>query len=823
MSIFHNQDNFMNVKRWLWVNLITLCCVLSLGTNVAWAVGGGQAPGAPGVPSVWSYAGKQGIGTSYENYVNNIYQDNVATGVVSKVWFTLAQGIITETAYGEIDLAQINDLQFLVTGNGFFDQEKVDTNSKVDYLDKDSSGRPLSPAYRVVNTGKNGKYTIEKHIFTDPNRQTLFTRVIFTANEDNITPYILINPHMNNTGSNDVAFVRADSLNAREQEKVYLSLKSSEPFVKTSAGYVGRTDGYQDLQQNGVMDWTYDYTDQNAPGNVAMMAQLPTFKAGETRTFDIVVGFGNSYNTATAEADGSLQEGYASVLAKYNGTGNAVGWEDYISSLSNLAAMVPNTGDNGKELYASAFTLKTMEDKANAGALIASLSVPWGNTVNADIFATGYRAVWPRDFYQVAMALLALGDKQTPLVAFRYLPKVQVKPAANGQPGTLGNSGTTGWFLQKTHVDGTLEWLGVQLDQTAMPIMLGWKLWKAGILSDRQISDAYHATLKPAAEFLSNGGPINIRTPNQQNIRQITPPITHQERWEEQYGYSPSTTAAVITGLVVAADIAQNAANDPGAANYYLQKADEFQNNVDKSMFTTNGLTTPCNNPGQYFLRIDQDGNPNNNGQIDASNGKTPIGEVKVLDGGFLELVRFGVKPANDSHISSTICQFDGISDNSPEQDLNIKYNFTFDGKEYPGFRRYGHDGYGEITTDGSNYLGVLPNQRGRVWPIFTGERGHYELELAKATNGGSISDQQVAQLRDIYVRAIEYFANDSFMIPEQVWDGVGSNDTYHYIVGEGTNSATPLAWSHAEYIKLVKSLTDKNIWDSYSIVRERY
>ena len=810
----------MNIKRRLFANIIAFCCVFLLGTNTAWAVGGGQAPGAPNNPneasSVWSYAGKQGIGTSYEQYdTNNTYSDSGPTNEISKVWFSLAQGIVTETAFGEIDRAQIKDLQFLVTGNSFFDEEKVDTKSTVDYLHKDSSGRPISPAYRLVNTDKEDKYTIEKHIFTDPDRQTLFTRVIFTANEDNITPYVLVNPHMGNIGNDDVAFVSEDSLNARNGgDNYYLSVKSNLGFEKTSAGYVGSTDGYTDLNDNGVMDWTYDYTDQNRLGNVAMMAQLPTLNAGQTRTFDLVVGFGHNYKKATAQADASLKEGYDSLLAKYNGEGSAIGWEDYIASLSNLPAMIANTGDNGKELYASAFVLKTMEDKSNAGALIASLSVPWGDTVNANNFATGYRAVWPRDFYQVAMALLALGDTKTPLVAFEYLPQVQVKS------NTPGNSGATGWFLQKTHVDGTLEWVGLQLDQTAMPIMLGWKLWKAGILSDNQISNYYRSMLKPAAEFLSNGGQVNINTGDQQNNRMINPPNTHQERWEEQFGYSPSTTAAEITGLVVVADIAANAANDPGAAEFYLRKADEYKNNVDNFMFTTNGQRTPCRDAGQYFLRITQNANPNDHGNINGGNGRPPIDETLVLDGGFLELVRYGVRKGDDLHIADTVCAFD-----NPNQDenLRVKYDFTFDGKNYPGFRRYGNDGYGERTNDGGNYVGGDSNQRGRVWPFFTGERGHYELELAKATNGGTISDAKIAELRDTYVRGMEYFANDSFMLPEQVWDGVDSNVTHNYTLGEGTDSATPLAWTHAEYIKLVKSLTDKNIWDSYEIVKERY
>ncbi|NES19007.1 MAG: glucan 1,4-alpha-glucosidase, partial [Symploca sp. SIO3E6] len=296
----------MNIKRWLFANLLVLASAWLLGTNAALAVGGGQAFGAPGNPSVWSYAGKQGIGTSYEQYVNNTYQDGGPTNTISKVWFSLAQGIVTETAFGRIDQAQIKDLQFLVTGNGFFDEEKVATNSTVDYLDKDDSGRPLSPAYRLVNTDKEGKYTIEKHIFTDPDRQTLFTRVIFTANEDGITPYLLVNPHMANIGNDDVAFVSGDSLNARNgADNVYLSIKSNLNFEKTSAGYVGSSDGYQDLSDNGFMDWNYDYTDQNQLGNVAMIAQLPTLNAGETRTFDLVVGFGNSYQEATAQADDS--------------------------------------------------------------------------------------------------------------------------------------------------------------------------------------------------------------------------------------------------------------------------------------------------------------------------------------------------------------------------------------------------------------------------------------------------------------------------------------------------------------------------------------
>jgi glucoamylase len=798
------------MKNWIAISLILISAVFLVPPANTLATGGGAAFGVPGAPSVWTYAGKIGIGTSYEQYLNKQYHDTAPTGPVSKVWFSLAQGIITETAFGQIHQAQLRDLQFLVTGAGFFDEERVDTTSRIEYLHQDSAGRPLSPAYRIINTDKDGKYQIEKHIFTDPDRQSLFMRVIFTANEDNITPYILVNPHMNNTGRGDVGFVGTNALHAHEGANQFMTLKSSATFVETSAGFVGRSDGYTDLKDNKVMDWNFDWAD-NGGGNVAMMAKLPPANRG-TVTFDVVVGFGNSLAASTAQADGSLGAGYTAVLNKYNGAGSEIGWEDYLASLSNLPAMLPLTGDNGKQLYASALVLKSMEDKENAGALIASLSIPWGDTVSADSFNTGYRAVWPRDFYQVAMAFLAMGDTQTPLVALEYLQKVQVKAT------TPGNSGVTGWFLQKTPVDGSLEWYRVQLDQTAMPIMLGWKLWQAGVLSDSDIKSWYAAVLKPAADFLANGGDVRLRDNNET----VVPPRTQQERWEEQAGYSPSTTAALVAGLIAAADIAETAAGDTASAALYRTKADQYEASIESSMFTTSGTHAQGGNNGRYYLRITQDQDPNDGDNINGSNGRPPINEKEVLDGGFLELVRYGVRGADDARIVDSLVELDSTS--LPEN-LRVKYEFTFagDSRIYPGWRRYGNDGYGERTSAGSNYIGGANDQRGRVWPFFTGERGHYELERIKAANGGSINDAEVAALRDTYVRAMEQFANEGLMLPEQVWDGVGGNTTYNFTLGEGTNSATPLAWTHAEYVKLVKSLADKNVWDSYAIVRDRY
>jgi len=114
----------------------------------------------------------------------------------------------------------------------------------------------------------------------------------------------------------------------------------------------------------------------------------------------------------------------------------------------------------------------------------------------------------------------------------------------------------------------------------------------------------------------------------------------------------------------------------------------------------------------------------------------------------------------------------------------------------------------------------MTPGQRGRLWPIFTGERGHYEL--ARALQGGA-SEAEIRAIRETYVAGMEAMSNDGYLLSEQIWDGVGDPTAHRYQPGQGTNSATPLAWSHAEYLKLLRSLADRAVWDRYAPVAERY
>lgn len=761
------------------------------------------APGAPGKPSTWSYSGKTGIGTSYETYTQGRYQDSGTSGTISKVWFSIAQGVLTETMYGLIHQAQLQEAQLFIQGENFLDEEKKDTVSNISYLKTDSKGRPLSLAYKILNRDKENQYEIEKHIFTDPDSQALIMRVKIHAVQK-ITAYLFVNPAINNTGSNDSAAYANNSWTASEGD-TSMTLVARGEVTGQSTGFEGVSDGITELKQTGKIQQHYTTTD-NQKGNVAFALELKTLAAGETAEWDFVLGFGKNPQQSLQTASESLAKGYDKLLAAYSGDGDAIGWSDYLAGLNQLESLSNTATDEGKLLFTSAMVLKAQEDKTHSGALIASLSNPWGDVKSAEKSATGYKAVWPRDFYQVAMAMLALGDTESPRVAFEYLQKVQ----ANNS--TLGYQGTPGWCLQKTHVDGEIEWVGVQLDQTAMPIMLGWRLWKEKILSDAEIVDWYNKMLKPAAEFLVRGGNVKLDW----NNSTITPPYTQQERWEEQAGYSPSTTAAIITGLVAAADIAE-LAQDVEATNNFRSTADNYSNQIQSLMFTTQGSL----GNGRYFLRINANQNPNDRGRLDDRNGQIIADESQVIDGGFLELVRYGVRSSQDNLILETLNEYD---DQLVADPLRVKYEFSFagvDGK-FPGWRRYGLDGYGEDTETGLSYAAIndtnSANQRGRVWPIFTGERGHYELELAKSKN-----QLDNLALRNTYVRAMELFANQGMMLPEQVWDGVGNNSVYAYQMGEGTNSATPLAWSHAEYIKLLRSINDGNTWDKNSSAEKRY
>ncbi len=665
----------------------------------------GAAPGAPGDQSSWTTGAKQGIGTS--------------TTTRSKVWFSLADGAMSEVYYPRVDVANVRDLQLVVTdGRTFTDVEDEATTRRTRLLD------PTSLSYRQVNTDIERRYRIVKTYTTDPARSTVLVDVkVVSLDGGRYSSYALYDPSLANSGKHDVGRTHGSTLLARDTSgdtPVASALMAQPAFRATSNGFLGTSDGLTDLEDNHRLNWRYRSAEA---GNLVQVGKLTAPRHGVTRA-TLALGFGPSTEAARSTARGSLARGFARVSDAYD-----AGWAGYLGGLDRDPRSVRGDAALRTQYHVAAMTLRAHEDKTYRGANIASLSVPWGEAINADEPGVGgYHLVWARDLYQVATAQLAAGDRAAAERSLDYLLDVQQKP--------------DGSFPQNTLLDGTPYWGSLQLDEVAFPIVLAAQLGRDDA--------ATWGHVKRAADFLVGSGPA-----------------TPQERWEEEGGYSPSTIAAEIAGLVSAAGIAR-ANGDEASATFYTAVADDWQRHVKDWTFTTTG---PLGD-GSYFTRIDDNGDPDDGHSLEMNNGGGTFDERAIVDGGFLDLVRLGVLPADDPAITGSL----------PELDSTIEV----DTPHGPMWYRYNHDGYGE-KADGSPYDGTGV---GRLWPLLSGERGEYELAAGRPAAS--------------FLRTMAGAANAGWMIPEQVWDQP-STDSFTF--GEGTGSATPLAWSMAQFVRLARSI----------------
>jgi glucoamylase len=419
------------------------------------------------------------------------------------------------------------------------------------------------------------------------------------------------------------------------------------------------------------------------------------------------------------------------------------------------------SGDQGNLYHGSYSLLLSHEDKTFPGAFIASLSIPWGEAKGTEDRG-GYHLVWTRDMINSAMGLLAAGNTGTPLRALIYV-------AASQQPD--------GGFSQNFWINGDPYWKGIQLDEVSFPILLAWRLKEDDGLG---AFDPYPMVVRAASFLIRNG------------------PATAQERWEEASGYSPSTLAANIAALCCAAGFARER-GDSATAQYLEEYADFLECHVEAWTVTSEGMLHP--DVRRHFIRIHpvsvQDRQPDedpNHGTLAIANrppgARWAFPAKEIVDAGFLELVRYGIRRPDDPVIVDSLRVAD--------QELRV------DTPVGPCWRRYNHDGYGQ-RDDGGPYQGW---GTGRAWPLLTGERAHYELALGRDV--GSL------------VRAVEGFASPTGLLPEQVWDRADQPDI-HLHLGKPTGAAMPLMWAHAEYIKLLRSVRDGKVFDQIPAVAAQY
>lgn len=666
----------------------------------------------------------------------------------SKVWFTLSQGVMTEVYYPDVTVANVHILQFVVFDpkTKTVETEQDDANHEIRVL------RPDSLTFQQVNTAKSGKWKITKTYVTDPKSDAVLIDVTFTPKDPGLALYAYYDPSMGNSGMGDVGYAGGvsdkniaylEAVDLKMQRSSYLFFSS--PVSDLSVEYKS-DDDFERLKRYGKIGSEERIA---GGGNIVQMAKIDS-----PSRFTTVLAFGKGGNILGVP---SLQNhDFNKIKAEYE-----KGWADYARTLPRVDPK------HQAQFNMAAMQLKILEDKTARGANIASLTVPWGGGENAnENNVGGYHLVWSRDLYQVFTAFLALGDKAAAGRALDFLLKVQQKP--------------DGSFPQNSWLDGRPFWGSLQMDEVAYPLIMAWQLGRF----DRA---TYENHLKKAADFIVKNGPA-----------------TPQERWEEEAGYSPSTIAAEIAGLVCAADIAKRNGDTASAAKY-LSVADEWQRSIEKWTVTTTGKY----GDGNYYLRITQNGKPDAGEKIELNNGAGFFDEREIVDAGFLELVRLGVKRADDPLIAKSVKVIDQI--------IRVK---TPNGD---GFYRYNHDGYGEMD-DGRrwNWDGKYTG-KGRLWVLLSGERGQYELATCKPASRSTCTAKARLRLDNMLA-----FANEGLMIPEQVWDKPDAPTPDKQFVpdlkfGEGTGSATTLAWSMAQFIRLATNIRAGRNLDTPQIVYERY
>jgi glucoamylase len=727
-----------------------------------WLEQHGEAFGAPGVPPRWTSSVKDAVGTAYS--------------ASSRVWFTCSHGILNEIYHPTIDHAQVRDMEFLVTdGETFLHEEKRDLLSTFEYIHPEALG------VRYINVDPDGRYSLTKEIICDPHHSVLLTRVRLEAGKDllpRLRVYALLAPHLDGGGAGNSARavdVAGYRMLLAWKDQWSLAMGASCGFSRVSCGFVGSSDGWRDLKDNFRMDWEFGSATN---GNLAVMGELNlgsaanggvpagtaegdrsssvgrnrTGGAPDAREFTVAIGMGDTQHTSLQKTTSALAMPYEQHRTRF-----IEQWH----RAANPEWLAARSCDGGKLMRASHNLLLAHEDKTYSGAFVASASIPWGQ-FKSDEDLGGYHLVWTRDMVHTASAMLACGRAETARRALVYL-------ACTQEPD--------GGFAQNFWVDGRPYWSGVQLDEVAFPIILAWRLWKAGGLGEMDI----YPFVERAAGFLV-----------------CHAPITHQERWEENAGYSPSTLAAVITGLICAAEIIRERDTD-GLPVFLEEFADWIEGHLEDWTVTNDGVLHPevkrhymrvrppetgeayhCESCGKEMIRI-------NNRPPDT---RFEFQAREIIDGGFLELVRYGVRRADDPLIVDSIKVVDAVL----KRDL----------PQGPCWLRYNWDGYGD-RADGGPFLGF---GQGRPWPLLTGERAHYELAAGR----------DITPLIETYER----FATPGHMMPEQVWDepdrpGRGLR------LGQPGGSAVPLVWAHAEYLKLLRSALDGKVFDRVDPVYERY
>jgi len=618
-----------------------------------------MAPGSPGIPPRWTSSDKAGVGTALSAH--------------SAVWFTLSHGILNEIYYPDVDRACTRDFGLIVTDGkpgSFFAEEKRDTISQVSRL------HDGVPAFKLENTSRAGRFKIIKQVVADPRHDVVLQKVLLESLDGTaFRLFALLAPHLVNAGAHNTAWLgeyKGQPMLFAEGGGTCLALGCSAPLCTRSVGYVGTSDGWQDLRQNGVLAWAYD----RAPdGNVALAAEIDLSGA---QPFTLAVGFGRTWSGAAFHVRASLERGFD--IAEQAYTANWTAWQAPLARLDPAPAHRPR----GHNLYRVSTSVLRTHNSHIAGGMIASLSIPWGASKGDDDLG-GYHLVWPRDLVQTAGGLIAAGARDDARMVLDYFRAIQ---EADGR------------WPQNCWLDGLQYWHGIQMDECAFPILLVDQARAHGMISEQELMEFWPMISKAAGFIVRNG------------------PATEQDRWEEEAGYSPFTLAVEIAALLAAAELA-TLQGEERIAEFLRDTADAW--NADIETWTYASDTDWARQAGVegYYIRIAPDlgdlATGGVHGKVMIRNRLPHESEVvatALIGTDALALVRYGLRAADDPRIVNTVKMIDRF--------LKVPLPQGY------GWHRYNRDGYGEHANGGA-FDGI---GEGRVWPLLIGERAHYELAL---------------------------------------------------------------------------------------------
>lgn len=660
-------------------------------------------PGAPGIAPTWSSSDKDAVTTALGS---------------SRIWATIGHGIVNEVYWPSTGHPQIRDLGFIVAGPAGWTEVKRASRYTI------STPHDSVPLPRIVHEGPG--YRLELEFLCHPLRDTLLIR--YDLSGDDVRLYALLAPHLNSSSANDAW---AGEELAAASGNVALCLRADADFSRSSAGYVGVSDGWQDFTSNGAMTWQYPHAGN---GNVALMGEL----AANSGTLSL--GFAETLEGARTLSRSGLADDYQETSNLF-----VEQWRDWARDLR-----IPYTTPQlRREAEISAAVIKVHEDRTFAGAVVASLSVPWGSSHDD---AGGYHLVWTRDTVEAAIALITIGKLEDAGRTLDYL---------------IGTQGQDGSWAQNYFPDGHGYWTGKQLDEVALPVLLAAKLRAAGHLT---FSKPEQAMVRQAIGFIVRNGPMS-----------------DQDRWEENAGASPFTLALMICALVVAADYFSA---DEKA--YVLALADCWNERIEEWTYSAGGpLVADADMDGYYVRMSPRPAEGGMNGSIDRRNvahGEVPANDLIGME--FLYLVRTGLRSPHDKRITDTVRLVDKL--------------LRRETPSGPSYYRYNGDGYGE-HEDGSPFDGI---GIGRLWPLLTGERGHYAVAAGEDPTP--------------YLEAMVRMVGLGGLLPEQIWDSAAIAGRA-LEPGKPSGSAMPLVWAHGEFLKLLAASVTGRSAETFVEVETRY